>query len=148
MWVKLLEFQRLTIKWQVPTEIFWPPLATIFFSPWLTVCFVPVNRDNCISTLTWLSKFINHTCNRKVVSLNWCVCVCVCVYIYTSIMTCMSDYRWGLNWWMGLLTTYTHDTTSNYSATANLHNCQITQNPLSLFPALLCLHLPFPCNSL
>jgi hypothetical protein len=50
-----------------------------------------------------------------------CVCVCVCVW----------DYRRDLDCWMDLLATYKNrlGTTSSYSATANLHNSQITTAP-------------------
>jgi hypothetical protein len=37
-------------------------------------------------------------------------------------------------------------TTSNYSATANLHNSQITTTPAKPISSLLCLHQPIPCN--
>jgi hypothetical protein len=37
-------------------------------------------------------------------------------------------------------------TTSNYSATANLHNLQITTAPAKSFPSLLCLKQLFPSN--
>jgi hypothetical protein len=37
-------------------------------------------------------------------------------------------------------------TTSNYSATANLQNSQITTAPAKPFPSLLCLQQPFPSN--
>jgi hypothetical protein len=36
--------------------------------------------------------------------------------------------------------------TSNYSATADLHNSQITTAPAKPFSSLLCLHEPFPSN--
>jgi hypothetical protein len=40
----------------------------------------------------------------------------------------MCGWRWGLDWWHDLLTTYTAwlGTTSNYSTIANLHNSQTT----------------------
>jgi hypothetical protein len=42
----------------------------------------------------------------------------------------------GLDWILDLLTTYTRlGTTSNYSATANLHNSQITTAPAKPFPS-------------
>jgi hypothetical protein len=44
-----------------------------------------------------------------------------------------SDYRRCMNWVLDLLTQL--GTTSNYSATANLHNSQITTLPAKLFPA-------------
>jgi hypothetical protein len=37
-------------------------------------------------------------------------------------------------------------TTANYSATANLHNSQITTAPAKPFSSLLWLHQPFPNN--
>jgi hypothetical protein len=37
-------------------------------------------------------------------------------------------------------------TTSNYSATANLHNSQTITAPAKPFSSLLCLHQPFPGN--
>jgi hypothetical protein len=49
-------------------------------------------------------------------------------------VTCMCDYRRGLDWWMELLTTYTHESqirTSNYNATANLHKS--SQHRLRIF---------------
>jgi hypothetical protein len=48
-----------------------------------------------------------------------------------------SDCRRGLNFRRDLLTSYTHDSlsTSNYSATGNLHNLQITTAPDKQFPA-------------
>jgi hypothetical protein len=51
---------------------------------------------------------------------------------------CTGDYRRGLDWWIDLLTTCTHDSeihcTCNYSATANLHNSQITTAPAKSSP--------------
>jgi hypothetical protein len=55
----------------------------------------------------------------------------------------MCDYRRGLGWWLDLSTAYT--ITSNYTATADLHNLQITAVPAKPFPAC-CLHQPFPDN--
>jgi hypothetical protein len=49
----------------------------------------------------------------------------------TILSRSMCDNRRGLDWWMDLLTTYT----SNYSATANLHNSQITTEHFKPFPA-------------
>jgi hypothetical protein len=46
----------------------------------------------------------------------------------------MCDYRRVLDWWMDLLITYTSlGNTSNYSATANLHNSQINAVPDKFF---------------
>jgi hypothetical protein len=49
-------------------------------------------------------------------------------------VTCMSDFRRGLDWWLDLLNTYTHThthtqlvSTSNYNAIADLHTLQITR---------------------
>jgi hypothetical protein len=44
------------------------------------------------------------------------------------IVTCMSDYRWGLDWWLDLLlTTYTQlVTTSNYNSLTGLPTLKIT----------------------
>jgi hypothetical protein len=52
-----------------------------------------------------------------------------------DIVACICDYRWGLDWWIDLLTTYAHGTTSNYSAIANLHTSQITTASAKYFPA-------------
>jgi hypothetical protein len=54
-----------------------------------------------------------------------------------NIFMCNNDYIQGLDWWLDLLTTYAHDlrTTSNYSASTNLHNSQITTAPVKPFPA-------------
>jgi hypothetical protein len=48
----------------------------------------------------------------------------------------MCDYRRGLDWWLDLLTTYTHDSElRNYSAVANLSNLQITPANTKSSPA-------------
>jgi hypothetical protein len=41
----------------------------------------------------------------------------------------MSDYKRGLDWWLDLLNTYTHNSLlhATYSAIANLHTLQITK---------------------
>jgi hypothetical protein len=52
---------------------------------------------------------------------------------------CKSDYRRGLDWWIGFIDhLYTPvATTSNYSALANLHTLQITTAPAKPFSSLL-----------
>jgi hypothetical protein len=54
-----------------------------------------------------------------------------------TIVTCMCDYRLGLDWWMDILTTYTRNSEVLviHSATANLHNSQITTTPAKPFLA-------------
>jgi hypothetical protein len=50
-----------------------------------------------------------------------------------NIVTYRGDCRRGLDWWMDLLTTYTHD--SELQATANLHKSQIAAAPDNPFQA-------------
>jgi hypothetical protein len=52
-------------------------------------------------------------------------------------VTCMSDYREGVDWILHLLTTYTHDPEIQViTDTANLQNSQITTAPAEPFPAV------------
>jgi hypothetical protein len=48
-----------------------------------------------------------------------------------------NDYRWSMDWWIGFIDhLYPRlGTTSNYGATAELHNSQITIAPAKPFPA-------------
>jgi hypothetical protein len=71
--------------------------------------------------MTWCS--VIHYVHRKRHSFLYCNVVWVT--------------RLGMDWWMDLLTTYTHPlrTTSNYSAIANLHNSQITTATAEPYPA-------------
>jgi hypothetical protein len=58
---------------------------------------------------------------------------------YDHTVTCMCDYRQGLDWWMDLLTTYTHDSELQVitSPTINLHSSQITTATAKPFPGFI-----------
>jgi hypothetical protein len=74
-----------------------------------------------------------HSTVRSKPALRWSVC----------------DYRRGMDWTLHLLTTCTRlGTTSNCSATAYLHNSQITTAPARPFSSLLCLQQSFPSKRL
>jgi hypothetical protein len=49
----------------------------------------------------------------------------------------VSDYRWGLDWWMDLLTTYTQHSELQVITAVSLISTpyKSPQHPLSLFPA-------------
>jgi hypothetical protein len=66
---------------------------------------------------------------------------------WTDIVTYLCDYRRSLGWRTGFVDNLRTQlrTTSNYSATANLHNSQNTTALAKPFPAC-CLHQPFPSN--
>jgi hypothetical protein len=48
-------------------------------------------------------------------------------FCYLSIVTCISGYRRGVDWWLNLLNTYTQlITTSKYDSLTGLHTLNIT----------------------
>jgi hypothetical protein len=88
--------------------------------------------ENLARNVAWLSPpdlcdrtYYNHRCtNLKSSNTEKCL----------NFVTC--DYRCGLDWSMDLLTTYIHDSwTTNYNATADLNNSQITTAHAMPFPA-------------
>jgi hypothetical protein len=94
--------------------------------------FVPWKLNAPSPKSKWkLQRACNIQDDYTILTLSWGL---VCKHT----VKCMSDYRRGLDWSLDLLTTYTHDSglqTIMYSATANLHDSQITTAPVKQFPA-------------
>jgi hypothetical protein len=59
----------------------------------------------------------------------------------------VSDYRWDLDWWMDLLTTYTHHSELQLITAVSLISTHYKspQHPLSLFPGC-CVFVSLPCR--
>jgi hypothetical protein len=96
----------------------WPQLVVPVVNP--AAVWRLQEREVCRASGVWQRPLFNDT----VSSLSYCYVVCVAI-----------DGVW-IGEWISWPLIHTLGTTSNYSATANLHNSQITTAPAKSFPAV------------